>query len=171
MNPDRPRLILKPTFLDIILDGTSIAGILFIWVYVFIRYTSLPEIIPVHFSFDGKADNYGNRATIFIMPAIITVVTAGLFLLNRFPHIFNYSKKINAENAFREYTRATRLLRVITLIIVVFNSILTIDFASSAREGFSRLTWWVIPLFMLSMLMPIFMMLYQSSGKKREVKP
>ena len=167
MNPNRPKLKIRPTFLDILLDSGSIAGILFIWVYVIIRYTSLPEIIPVHFSFDGKADNYGSRATIFIMPAIITVVTAGLFLLNRFPHIFNYSKIINAENALREYTRATRLLRVITLIIVVFISLLTIDFARSASERFSRLTWLIIPFFIFSMLLPIFITLFQSSGKKR----
>jgi hypothetical protein len=40
-------------------------------------------------------------------------------VLNRFPHIFNYTTTITEENALREYTRATRLVRYLKLTMVL----------------------------------------------------
>lgn len=38
--------------------------------YALIRYSSLPEIIPIHFNARGEADGFGARGMIFLSPAI-----------------------------------------------------------------------------------------------------
>lgn len=38
--------------------------------YALIRYTSLPETIPIHFNARGEADGFGARGMIFLSPAI-----------------------------------------------------------------------------------------------------
>lgn len=38
--------------------------------YALIRYTSLPETIPIHFNARGEADGFGARGMIFFSPAI-----------------------------------------------------------------------------------------------------
>ncbi|WP_336514859.1 DUF1648 domain-containing protein [Pollutibacter soli] len=43
------------------------------WVLAISKYSSLPEQVPIHFDWSGTPDNYGNRATIFLLPIISTV--------------------------------------------------------------------------------------------------
>jgi len=35
--------------------------------------------------------------------------------LNKYPHVFNYLKKITPENALEQYTNATRMIRFLNL--------------------------------------------------------
>ena len=168
MNFDRPILKIIPSRTDILLERLSILGLAFVWIFTIIQYLKFPNIIPIHFNAKGFANNYGDKTIIFLVPTIISVIFIGITILNKFPHIFNYIKKITAENALTEYTKATKLLRVIKLIIVVFTVILTIDICESAKAGQSKLPWWIIPIFMISMILPIFISLYPSSKNKEK---
>lgn len=167
MTYNRPIIKLTVSRFDRILDSLALSGILLMWIYTISAYGKLPDIIPVHFNVQGDVDNYGNKATLFILPAIITIVVAGMTLLNRYPHIFNYLQKITEDNAVHQYTIATRLIRIIKLVIVIFSLIILYDIISSAKATHSTLGWWLIPGFMLSMLLPVFVSIYLSSqGKK-----
>jgi len=89
-----------------------------------------------------------------------------LTILNRYPHIFNYPQSITEANAKAMYTSATTLLRIIKLIIVVFTMLIMIEMIRSARAGHSQLTWWFIPAFVLSLLIPVVISIYTSFKKK-----
>ena len=76
----------------------SVVGI---WALTLTNYSILPEIIPIHFNGAGKADGFGNKTHIFVLPIISTLLFIGLTILNKHPHIFNYPSQITKENAVR----------------------------------------------------------------------
>ena len=43
------------------------------------NYSRLPERIPIHFGFTGEPDNWGPRATIWLLPALGLVMSGMLF--------------------------------------------------------------------------------------------
>ncbi|MEP7165982.1 MAG: DUF1648 domain-containing protein [Ferruginibacter sp.] len=102
MNFERPILKIKPSGTDILLDRLSSLGLIFLWIFTVVQYSKLPDTIPIHFNASGNIDNYGNKLSIFLLPAIISIVFVGLTILNKYPHIFNYIHKITAENAVNE---------------------------------------------------------------------
>jgi uncharacterized membrane protein len=48
--------------------------VIFFWWFTLKHYKNLPERIPVHFDFDGKADNFGSKKYSFLTPIIGTAL-------------------------------------------------------------------------------------------------
>jgi len=167
MKNERPIVILKLSTLDKALDLTSLSIILFTWIYTILQVAKLPQTIPTHFDFNGKIDDYGNKATLFILPSIITLVYIGMTILNRYPHRFNYMQKITVENAEKQYATATRLMRIIKLIIAVFALIITFDILQSATIKNGDFHWWFLPLTVVSLFLPILISLTVLKPKKK----
>lgn len=166
MNSERPIIKVIPTKTDNLVDRLSWVFIAATWIYTIVQYTNLPATIPVHFNIEGKIDNYGSRATIFILPAVLTIVVTGFTFLSRVPHIFNYPYKITPGNALSSYTKSIQLLRILKLIISIFALVITFQIIQSAKAGYSKLQWWFIPLFIGSMIIPIGISLYSLSKSK-----
>ena len=70
----------------------------------------LPDRIPIHFGLGGLADAWGDKATIWMMPAVAAIIFAVLTAVSRYPHTFNYPVRITSENARRQYLLARSLL-------------------------------------------------------------
>ena len=63
----------------------------------------LPDRIPIHFGYRGLADAWGDKVTIWILPAVAAIIFAVLTAVSRYRHTFNYPVPINSENARRQY--------------------------------------------------------------------
>ena len=120
----RPKIKIELTTTDKVLEILGWASVLAIWVLTITNYTNLPDTIPIHYNSAGQADGFGEKGNILILPLMATVLFSGLTILNRFPHIFNYPVNITTDNALRQYTHATRLIRYLKLIIVVIFGII-----------------------------------------------
>jgi uncharacterized membrane protein len=166
MTFERPTIKLIPSRTDILLDRTCLWIIIALWIFTIVQYCALPATIPIHLNAKAEIDNYGSKATIFLLPVIISIVVGGLTILNRYPHIFNYPRSITAANAVQEYTRATRLIRIIKLIIVIFTLLISFFIAQSAKAGHSTLPTWILPVFMIAMIAPIISTVFSSAKKK-----
>ncbi|MEG3904851.1 MULTISPECIES: DUF1648 domain-containing protein [unclassified Microcoleus] len=70
----------------------------------------LPDRIPIHFGLGGLADAWGDKVTIWIVPAVAAIIFAVLTAISRYPHTFNYPVRITSENAHRQYLLARGLL-------------------------------------------------------------
>ena len=70
----------------------------------------LPDRIPIHFGDRGLADAWGDKVTIWILPAVATIIFAVLTAVSRYPHTFNYPVPITSENARRQYLLGRGLL-------------------------------------------------------------
>lgn len=136
---DRPKIKLTLKPLDKWLEALAISGCIWLWTFCVRAYTILPETIPTHFNFKGVADDFGSKATIFILPSIATAIYVLMTYLNQYPHIFNYMVKITEENAENQYRSATRMLRWVKLFVVVLFSIISIMITTSINNpGLSR---------------------------------
>ena len=112
---ERPKITIELTDTDKIIEMTSWLLLRAIWVFTIMKYTELPDIIPVHYDGTGHVNEFGDKATIIFLPAIGTIMAIGLTVLNKYPHVFNYLKKITPENALEQYTNATRMIRFLNL--------------------------------------------------------
>lgn len=115
----RPRINIELSATDKIIELIGGFGVVIIWVMVITSYSNLPDTIPTHYNAIGEIDGFGNKVNILILPMLATVFFAGITILNKFPHIFNYLAKINKDNAHRHYTNVTRMNRYIKLFFVV----------------------------------------------------
>jgi uncharacterized membrane protein len=108
---DRPKIKLKLTITDIVIEIFGWISVLLIWILTISNYNALPDVIPTHYNLSGNVDRIDEKSNILILPIIATILFAGLSILNKFPHIFNYSIKITSENALKQYSISTRIIR------------------------------------------------------------
>jgi uncharacterized membrane protein len=162
---DKSQIKITPTKTDLFLDRIAWVGLLFLWVYTIINYSRLPGTIPIHYNWNGEIDGYGSKATLLILPAIVTIIIIGLTALNRYPHVFNYPQLLTKENAARQYSLATRLIRYIKLIVVlifIFIDGEIIRDSTGKKPGFEQ---WDIPVIFILMMVPTIIYLYKSLKK------
>ena len=161
------KLILSP--LDNKLELTSKIFFVVMWALTLYTFLKLPTIIPTHFNASGQADDYGNKLTLFILPILATVIYLGLTKLNKYPHIFNYMTEITYDNAQKQYTIATRMLRFLKLAILVIFS-LVILFTYLTTIGLTNgLGFWFLPLTFGLLLTPTIISIIQSFKKRNNV--
>jgi uncharacterized membrane protein len=84
--------------LFIIFDVFNFGLLVFLWWFTIKHYRTLPQTIPVHFDFDGKADGFGSKNYSFLMPVFATVFYFLFAFVVRDPESANYAVEITAEN-------------------------------------------------------------------------
>ncbi len=115
----RPKPVIGLSSLDRWLEISGYGMLLLMWAGTIFAYLKLPVTIPIHYNLEGKADGYGNKIFLLLLPAIPTIIFFGITFLSRYPHIFNYMVTITEENALKQYTMAVRLLRFLKLSVVL----------------------------------------------------
>ncbi len=100
-------------------------------------YSSLPETIPLHFDINGKADGFGNKSKIWFVVILMTVVSAGIYLL-----ITNLPKIDPKKTA----GQSPELYHKIAVVIVVFLCALNIVIIYSTVSGSFKLNNLMFPL-------------------------
>jgi uncharacterized membrane protein len=139
------------------------------WALTLYTIFKLPTTIPIHFNSSGQADNYGNKLTLLILPILATVIYFGLTQLNKYPHIFNYMTKITEDNAQKQYTIATRMLRFLKLsILVIFSLIILFTYLTTIGVT-NGLGSWFLPLTFGLLLIPTIISISQSFKIKNNV--
>lgn len=134
--------------------------------FVLHHYSNLPEEIPIHYNGSGEVDAYGGKNNLFSLPIVATILIIGLYILNKFPHTFNYPSAITEENASRMYANATRLIRFLQVsVLILFFTITfqTIRVAEGQTDGLGN--WFMLLVFALTFL-PIFYFLIISSKQQ-----
>tara|TARA_R110001592_G_scaffold6901_3_gene38104 strand:- start:2555 stop:3073 length:519 start_codon:yes stop_codon:yes gene_type:complete len=163
----RPRLTLKLSGVDIgmeLLGGLSLIGI---WVLVFLNFQDLPETIPIHFNAAGKADGFGSKWSILTLPIIASVLYVGMTILNKYPHVFNYPESMTEENALKNYTNATRLIRILKLVIVIIFGMIIFRTLQNINGTADGLGVWFLPLTLGLIFIPITYYIIKSTKKEK----
>lgn len=114
----RPKVKLEPDLLDQFVDGLALFGLLMLLLLPILYYAELPDTIPMHFNAGGEADGFGQKAVLWVLPALGLGLFLGMHWLQSKPHLYNYPVKISAENAERQYRTATRLIRALKLAVM-----------------------------------------------------
>jgi uncharacterized membrane protein len=153
---NRPILKIKLARVDILIEIIAFLLLIACWLIPALMFGKLPAIIPTHFGINGKVDDWGNRASIFILPSINLIMFIGLSILNKFPHVFNYPVKVTNENAMQLYTKSSRLIRIIKLIIdVIF---LSIEWQiCNVSKNATLSIWFLVLIIIIPVVLPMIM--------------
>ena len=163
-----PKIVPKPTGADNIIEALGFVALVFLWVFTVYSYVSLPHTIPSHYNFKGQIDGYGSKNSLWFLPIISTIIFVGFTFLNKYPYIFDYPTAITAENAERQYTLATRLIRSLKLVVCLVFSGLTVEIVNDAKKQSSSAPVWTMLGFMLIVFLPIGIYLYYAFRKKEK---
>lgn len=165
----RPKIKLTPTRLDNKLELTGTIFLVVLWALTIYTFLKLPTTIPIHFNASGQPDDHGNKLTLLILPILATIIYLGMTQLNKFPHIFNYMIKITVENAEKQYTIATRMLRFLKLaILIIFSLIILFTYLTTIGVT-NGLGFWFLPLTYGLLLIPTVISISQSFKKKNNM--
>ena len=81
------------------------------WIYLAIIWNDLPAIIPTHFGWGGKPDDFASKPHIIFAPAVMSVVAIGMYFLLR--NIYKIDPK-------RKYTATTSgVLAKVAVVMVI----------------------------------------------------
>jgi uncharacterized membrane protein len=152
---ERPKIKLELTTADKTFEIIGWLLVISVWGLTITNYANLPETIPTHYNGAGQADEFGGKATILTLPLIATVLFVGLTILNKFPHIFNYPTNITQDNALRQYTNATRMIRYLKLIIVVIFGLIEFKTIQNANGQADGLGIWFLPMTLGLIFIPL----------------
>jgi len=162
---ERPIIKLEWSALDKIMEGLGLLALVLLLALPIYYYPELPDRIPRHYDASGQITAYGGKGMIWVMPILGLITYAGLFFLNKIPHLFNYPITISPENVARQYHMATRLIRTLNVIIVVtflYMTYATIQNALGNQEGLGKE---FIPVFLFALLGTIAVYLIKAFTK------
>lgn len=114
----RPILNIPYSGLEITIESISILGLLFAIVVMATNWSILPSRIPLHFGLDGQPDGWGSKNTLVVLPILCFFLYAGLTVLQRYPHIYNYPFALTPLNVERQYHIARTMVGLVKLELV-----------------------------------------------------
>lgn len=168
MNSERPKIKIPFQNIDLVIELASIAVLLLMWIHLIMNYSGLPETVAFHFNGAGQPDDYSNKIFLWFLPILATVLYVGLLILGRFPHLHNYLVNIIEENALSQYRFSTRVLRVVNFLCAVMFAYINYKIIVGANNNASELGMgFVITVVSVSILLPVFIFLYQQKLKKQ----
>ncbi len=159
---ERPKIKLELTQTDKGIEFIGWTLLIGTWILAITSFSDLPESIPIHFNGAGEADGFGDKINIFVLPIIGTILFISMTLLNKKPHIFNYPISITNENAINQYSNATRMIRVLKLIIVFVFGLILIRTVQNTNGNADGLGSWFLPLTIGLFIIPLFYFLTKS---------
>jgi len=152
---NKPRVKVIKTQLDKKLEIAPLVSLGLLIIVPLYFYNQLPEEIPMRFDLKGIPNNYDSKTSIFIIPVIGTAMFFLFKELVKHPHSFNYPFKITKENAQKQYSNATRLIRWTNLIITTLFAFLTSSIILSALDIITSLSMWIISPFIIALISTI----------------
>lgn len=162
MEEKRPRIRPELTALDKTLETIGWLTVLTQWLLLIFNYQTLPDTVPVHFNASGQADDWGNKATIFFLPVLGAVLFSGMTILNKHPYIFNFPVAITEQNAERQYSIATRLIRYLKFVIVLTFLIIEFQIFQTAWGNSEGLGIGFLPFMLILIFVPIIFFIFKS---------
>ncbi|MEH6747663.1 MAG: DUF1648 domain-containing protein [Maribacter arcticus] len=157
-----PKVKLDLTNTDKVIEFTGLTLLIGIWILAILSFSDLPESIPTHYNGAGEVDEFGERTNIFVLTIIGTITFIGLTLLNKNPHIFNYPKTITNENALHQYSNATRMIRVLKLIIIFVFGLILVRTLQNTNGNADGIGTWFLPLTIGLFIIPTLYFLIKS---------
>ncbi len=141
--------------LDTKLEITALLMLIPVMGYALFLYLVLPETIATHFDAAGKADGYGSKSTVFILPGIYLFIQLLMSVLVQTPELLNAPVRLTEENKERQLQLAKRFMLVLRIVLgLVF---LGIDYAAYGfgENSNSDLPTWFLPYTLAVLFVPL----------------
>ena len=148
----RPKITIKKSKLDRVLEILSFVLILSSALIILIYYNQLPGELPIHFNTPQKDPNgYGKKSLLWQLPIILGIIVLIITRLSQYPYVFNYPIKISPENAEYNYKIASQMLRVLATAISFACFVLTLTSILNGLGLYPELVNYIYPLLLGSL--------------------
>ena len=151
----RPKITVPQNSTDLWIDRFSFLLFFIIWLSVFVYYPDLPNEIPTHFNGRGQADAFGSKKSIWILMGVFSSIFIGIYILNKYPHLHNYTVKITEENALKNYRFSTRVLRVVNFLNLLLLAYILKTMMTPYEKQSTAFGGWFLPTIMIGSLVLI----------------
>jgi len=151
----RPKITVPQNSTDLWIDRFSFLLFFIIWLSVFVYYPDLPNEIPTHFNGRGQADAFGSKQSIWILMGVFSSIFIGIYILNKYPHLHNYTVKITEENALKNYRFSTRVLRVVNFLNLLLLAYILKTMMTPYEKQSTAFGGWFLPTIMIGSLVLI----------------
>ena len=162
----KPKIRLVHSKSDRLIEIIAWAFLALLWILTLLFYDGLPETIPIHFNAMGHPNEYESKMTIMFLPVFGTLLFLGLTTLNKYPHILNLPIKVTESNAYRQYTNATRMIRVLKLVIMVVFSLAVVMIIKAAKIDSEKSNIWLMPVIIGLVVIPTAYFILKSTKMK-----
>lgn len=151
----KPKITVPQNSTDLWIDRFSFLLFFIIWLSVFVYYPDLPNEIPTHFNGRGQADAFGSKQSIWILMGVFSSIFIGIYILNKYPHLHNYTVKITEENALKNYRFSTRVLRVVNFLNLLLLAYILKTMMTPYEKQSTAFGGWFLPTIMIGSLVLI----------------
>jgi uncharacterized membrane protein len=158
----RPKLKLPLTAWDYLCEAIALAGLVTLMGVAFSAWPSLPASVPSHFGPDGRADAFGPRGTMLILPSVGFVLSVALTVIQLIPHALNYPVSITPGNAARQYRIARVSLCAMKAEIVWLFAYIEWRAVAVAAGDPRGLGAWFLPVFVTVLILTAAFMVWRS---------
>jgi uncharacterized membrane protein len=158
----RPKINVALTPAERMLEMAGWVVLVVLWVLSIWSFFILPDTIPIHFNASGQADGYGEKGTIFFLPALATIVSVGITTLSKYPHLFNFPFELTPENTERQYSNALKMVRFMKISLALIFTIIVFGMTQSAQGKSDGLGFWFLPFSLALTLIPMVYFIVKS---------
>ncbi len=151
--------------IDKFLEYVALTSLLTMAIYSAINYGRLPERIPIHFDGSGYPNSFGHKWMVWLLPGIGLILYAGMTVLNRYPHTFNYLVEITPQNAHYHYRIATRMITAFKAINLVFFAYINYAIIQIALGEMTKLGDWIFINYLIILLGTAGYFLWKASSQ------
>jgi len=157
----RPKLYIPRSKIENILDVMCMFFIIGNIIYISMKYPFLSDKIPIHFNGNNIADGWGYKGLVWILPFITLIVWMAMTILEKFPHLFNYTNltKKNIASQYKNGRLMVNLIKSEITIFLVYNSWNWINAILGNKIGLGV---WEMLIFLIIIIGTIVMMAVRS---------
>ncbi len=124
-------------------------------ILLIIMWSVLPDEVPGHYNAAGEVDRWGSKWELFILPFIGALILIFMTVLEKFPEVHNYPKRLNESNAEQFYLHSRKLLNQIKNICLILFSLIELESISIALGWGGGFGIWFLPIAIIATGIPI----------------
>ncbi|SDL94122.1 DUF1648 domain-containing protein [Chryseobacterium taihuense] len=107
--------------ISLVFDIINLALLMILWWITIKNYKILPPVIPTHFDFEGKADRFGNKKFVYLMPIFGAVAYLGFTTVLNYPEAVNFPVEITDQNRDHQISIMIFFMKwLLTLVLIIF---------------------------------------------------
>ncbi|HEY5561418.1 MAG TPA: DUF1648 domain-containing protein [Clostridiaceae bacterium] len=118
-----------------IIELLTTGVLLFLFGYLMINWSAIPEEVPSHFNALGVADAWSGKGTVIFVPIVCLTLYLLLTVVSFFPSIWNIPVKLTPGNYVFVYQNIRSLICYLKLVLVSTFSYISICTAISKPLG------------------------------------
>jgi len=154
---------------SIALEVAAISGLVFHVLMLLSSWRLLPETIPVHFDFWGRADRFGDRSELFLLLALNIISFGALTWLSRHPEKLNLAVKIDPENRGPQFYLASLFARVLKVEVVWLFALVSNQVIATSGDSYTDLNSFFVPVIVVALLFTLVGYLFVSQRYQTQV--